>query len=105
MPLGPQSSSGSAFTDVLKLLSKVFDVVIIDAPPILKASEATTIVRYADAAIVVVRHGVTTERQLGLAIAELQRNRARRDHQPIVDKGAQAPPTIHPAHLSSRGAT
>jgi len=68
----PAVVSGTAFTDVLKLLSKVFDVVIIDTPPILKAAEATTVVRYADAVIVVVRQGVTTENQLGMAIAELQ---------------------------------
>jgi Mrp family chromosome partitioning ATPase len=37
----------------------------------LKATEATTVVRHADAAILVVRQGVTTERQLGSAIAEL----------------------------------
>ena len=44
---------------------------VIDAPPVLKAAEATTVVRHADAAILVVRQGVTTERQLGMAIAEL----------------------------------
>ncbi len=67
----PAAVAGSAFTDVLKLLSKVFDVVIIDAPPILKAAEATTVVRHADAATLVVKQGVTTERQLATAIAEL----------------------------------
>ena len=67
----PAAVAGSAFTDVLKLLSKVFDVVIIDAPPILKAAEATTVVRHADAATLVVKQGVTTERQLAMAIAEL----------------------------------
>jgi len=67
----PAAVAGSAFTDVMKLLSKVFDVVIIDAPPVLKAAEATTVVRHADAAILVVRQGVTTERQLASAVAEL----------------------------------
>ena len=39
--------------------------------PILKAAEATTVVRHADAATLVVKQGVTTERQLAMAIAEL----------------------------------
>jgi Mrp family chromosome partitioning ATPase len=67
----PAVAAGSAFTDVVELLTKVFDAVVIDAPPVLKASEATTIVRHADATIVVVRQGVTTERQLAVAIDEL----------------------------------
>jgi len=67
----PAMVASNAFTDVLKLLTKMFDAVVIDAPPVLKASEATTIVRHAEAAVLVVRHGVTTERQLGAAIDEL----------------------------------
>jgi Mrp family chromosome partitioning ATPase len=67
----PAMVASSAFADVLKLLTKVFDAVVIDAPPVLKASEATSIVRHAEAAVLVVRQGVTTERQLGTAIDEL----------------------------------
>ena len=67
----PAVVASSAFTDTLKLLTKVFDTVVIDAPPVLKASEATTVVRHAEATVLVVRHGVTTERQVALAIDEL----------------------------------
>lgn len=73
LPVGdrPAMVSSAAYGEMLKMLTKVFDTVVIDAPPVLKASEATTIVRQAEAAVVVVRHGVTTERQLGSAIDEL----------------------------------
>ena len=67
----PAVAAGSAFTDVLELLTKVFDVVVIDAPPVLKATEAATVVRRAEATLLVVRQGVTTERQVAMAIEEL----------------------------------
>ncbi len=67
----PAIVASSAFTDVLKLLTKEFDTVVIDVPPVLKASEASTIVRHADAAVLVVRQGVTTEQQVEMAIDEL----------------------------------
>ena len=54
-----------------KLLNKVFDAVVIDAPPVLKATEAATVVRHAEATLLVVRQGVTTERQLATALDEL----------------------------------
>lgn len=67
----PAVVASSAFTDVLKLLTKVFDSVVIDVPPVLKASEATSIIRHADATALVVQQGVTTEQQLKMAIDEL----------------------------------
>jgi Mrp family chromosome partitioning ATPase len=67
----PATVASDAFTEVLTLLTKTFDTVLIDAPPVLKASEGITIARRADAAILVVRQGVTTERQLALATEEL----------------------------------
>jgi len=96
----PAVAAGSAFTDTLELLTKVFDGVVIDAPPVLRATEATTVVRHADAAVLVVRQGVTSERQLAMAIDELS---ARGDHQPIVDPCTETPSPIHPADLSSGG--
>jgi receptor protein-tyrosine kinase len=68
----PAAASSNAFTDVVELLTKRFDAVVIDAPPVLKASEATTIVRHAEAVALVVRQGVTTEQQVKLAIEELE---------------------------------
>lgn len=64
-------ASSPGFADALDLLGKLFDIVVVDAPPLLKASEATTIVRHADAAVLVVRQAVTTEQQVKTAIEEL----------------------------------
>lgn len=64
-------ASSTSFTDAVELLTKLFDMVIIDAPPVLKASESATIVRHADAIALVVRQGVTTENQVKAAIDEL----------------------------------
>jgi Mrp family chromosome partitioning ATPase len=73
LPVGarPAVVASSAFTDVLQLLTKVFDTVVIDVPPVLKASEATTIARHADGTALVVRQGVTTEQQVTTAIDQL----------------------------------
>jgi Mrp family chromosome partitioning ATPase len=68
----PAIVASSVFTDVLKLLAKGFDTVVIDVPPVLKASEASMIARHADAAVLVVRRGVTTEQQVEMAIDELR---------------------------------
>jgi receptor protein-tyrosine kinase len=65
------TAASAGFTDVMELLDKLFDAVVIDAPPVLKAAEATTIVRHADSTVLVVRQGVTTERQVETAIDEL----------------------------------
>ena len=67
----PAAAASSAFSDTLKLLTKVFDAVVIDVPPVLKASEATTVVRHAEATVLVVRQGVTTEQQVAMAVDEL----------------------------------
>jgi Mrp family chromosome partitioning ATPase len=67
----PGAMAGSAFADLLELIRKGFDLVIIDAPPVLQTSEAITIARQAEVAVLVVRHGITTERQVATAIGEL----------------------------------
>ena len=45
-------------------LNQMFDMVIIDAPPLLPVSDAAIIARDVDGAILVVRHGKTTTDQL-----------------------------------------
>jgi capsular exopolysaccharide synthesis family protein len=45
-------------------VSEMFDMVIIDAPPLLPVSDAAIIARDVDGAILVVRHGKTTKEQL-----------------------------------------
>ena len=48
-------------------LNQMFDMVIIDAPPLLPVSDAAIIARDVDGAILVVRHGKTTKDQLAQA--------------------------------------
>src|SRR3546814_18537636 len=49
-----------------------FDVVIIDAPPLLPVTDAALIANQADGAFVVVRHGKTTKDQLSPDVARLE---------------------------------
>jgi capsular exopolysaccharide synthesis family protein len=55
-------------------VSQMFDMVIIDAPPLLPVSDAAIIARDVDGAILVVRHGKTTKEQLrqaGLRLSQV----------------------------------
>ncbi len=67
----PVIAASDALADLLGVLANTFDTVIVDVPPVLKASEALAICRRCDAAILVIRHGVTTERQVSQAIESL----------------------------------
>lgn len=53
-----------AMTDVVELARKRFDVIIIDAPPLLPVTDAALLAAQADGALVVVRHSRTTRDQL-----------------------------------------
>ncbi|HEX2894783.1 MAG TPA: polysaccharide biosynthesis tyrosine autokinase [Marmoricola sp.] len=53
-------------------LTDMFDMVIIDAPPLLPVSDAAIMARDVDGAIMVVRHGSTTREQLRQASVRLQ---------------------------------
>ncbi len=53
-----------AMSDVLKKVRKMFDVVIMDAPPLLPVTDAALITAQADGALLVVRHGKTTREQI-----------------------------------------
>ena len=97
----PAMVASSAFTDVLKLLTKVFDAVVIDAPPVLKASEATTVVRHAEAAVLVVRQGVTTEQQVAAAIDELSGTELGVIVNRSLDPRAEALAALHSRDLSA----
>lgn len=52
-------------------LRERFDVVLLDAPPLLPVTDASLLATQADGAVVVVRHGRTTRDQLGHAIERL----------------------------------
>jgi capsular exopolysaccharide synthesis family protein len=59
--------------ELLGALREHFDVIIIDTPPTLAVSEAKQLAPKADATLMVVRAGETKERDLDLAVQELQR--------------------------------
>jgi receptor protein-tyrosine kinase len=61
-----------AMAGVLRELRAAFDVIIIDAPPLLPVTDAALIASQVDGAVVVVRHGRTTREQLGAARERLE---------------------------------
>jgi capsular exopolysaccharide synthesis family protein len=61
-----------AMRDVLDELRKVFDVIIVDSPPLLPVTDAAIISAQADGALLVVRHGKTTRDQLRGAVERLK---------------------------------
>ena len=60
-----------AMGEVLYDLRQKFEVVIIDAPPLLPVTDAALLGSQADGVLLVVRHGKTTREQLGLAAERL----------------------------------
>ncbi len=61
-----------AMGDALKRMRKMFDVIIIDAPPLLPVTDAALLTSQSDGALLVVRHGKTTKDQLSHSMARLQ---------------------------------
>jgi receptor protein-tyrosine kinase len=63
--------------DLLKRLRDDFDMVIVDAPPLLPVADAAVIATATDGAIVVTRHGKTTRDQLREAVNRVENVGAR----------------------------
>ena len=63
--------------DLLKRLRDDYDMVIVDAPPLLPVADAAVIATATDGAIVVARHGKTTRDQLREAVTRLENVGAR----------------------------
>jgi capsular exopolysaccharide synthesis family protein len=63
--------------DLLKRLRDDYDMVIVDAPPLLPVADAAVIATATDGAIVVARHGRTTREQLREAVSRLDNVGAR----------------------------
>ena len=61
-----------AMTDVLAQLRKAFDVIVIDAPPLLPVTDAALLTSQSDGALIVVRHSKTTKDQLRHAVERLE---------------------------------
>jgi tyrosine-protein kinase Etk/Wzc len=59
------------FERIVKALAQQYDVVIIDAPPVLAASEAATLASLAGANLLVVRSGQQNRREVELAVGRL----------------------------------
>jgi len=73
LPPNPSELLGS--TSMARLLDQFrghYDLVIIDTPPLLPVTDAAVAATLADGAIVVVRHGRTTRRQLGVSVRSLE---------------------------------
>ena len=58
--------------DLIKRLRSSYDMVIIDAPPLLPVADASVLSTLSDGVIIVVRHGKTTKDQVQEAINRLQ---------------------------------
>jgi len=60
-----------AMEELLTTLSRIYDVVLIDAPPLLPVTDAALLAGAADGALLVVRHGRTTREQVRTAMERL----------------------------------
>jgi receptor protein-tyrosine kinase len=79
-PLPPNPTEilqSGATRDLFKRLRDMYDVVIVDAPPLLPVADAGILATDVDGAIVVVRHGKTTREQLRHAMVRLEQVGAR----------------------------
>jgi receptor protein-tyrosine kinase len=57
--------------DLIRRLRQSYDMIIIDAPPLLPVADASVLSTLCDGAIIVVRHGQTTRDQVGEAVNRL----------------------------------
>ena len=72
LPPNPGELLGSAQTErVLSAFEKNYDLLIIDSPPLLAASDAAILSKAADGALVIVRAGQTERNALNTAIQQL----------------------------------
>ncbi|WP_157551203.1 polysaccharide biosynthesis tyrosine autokinase [Nocardioides jensenii] len=67
----------NATRDLIQKLRDMYDVVIIDAPPLLPVADAAILARAADGALLVTRHGKTTKEQLHDACQRIEQVDAR----------------------------
>jgi Mrp family chromosome partitioning ATPase len=67
----PAVAGSKALEDVVDELASRFDYTLFDLPPVLASSDAITLAHLSDAYLLVVRQGVTSERQIETALREL----------------------------------
>ena len=58
--------------DLLKEMREIFDLIIIDTPPLLPVTDGAIAAAHSDGAILVVRHGNTSKGQVSAAVAALE---------------------------------
>ncbi len=56
-------------------LAGIYDTIVVDCPPVLAVSDSMVLARAADVAVLVVRMGKTTRRDLDKALTQLEQNR------------------------------
>ena len=67
----------AAMKTLLKDLRERFDIVIVDAPPLLPVTDAAILAAESDGAILITRHGKTTRDQVAAAVGRLESVEAR----------------------------
>ena len=78
IPPNPSELLGSrSMTDMLASMTDLFDVILIDSPPLLPVTDAAVLAAHADGAILVVRYGTTTKAQVAIAAGALKHVGAR----------------------------
>lgn len=74
IPPNPSELLGSrAMAKLLDSMADIFDLILIDTPPLLPVTDGAVMAARADGAILVVRHGVTSRQQVNLAAAALHK--------------------------------
>lgn len=75
MPPNPSELlESSQMQALIKKLKERFEMVVIDSSPLLAVADAAVVARYADGAILVVRHGVSTRDGVAHALSGLSQN-------------------------------
>lgn len=73
IPPNPSELLGSQnMADLITAMKNVFEIVIIDTPPLLPVTDGAIAASLADGAILVVRHGKTSRSQVAAAVAALE---------------------------------
>lgn len=72
LPPNPAEVLGTrVMTELLEMLGEVYDVIIIDAPPLLPVADPAIIASHVDGVILVVRHGKTSRDHVEQAVGRL----------------------------------
>lgn len=64
--------SGAVMEDLIGKLREVYDVIVVDTPPVNIVSDAVVATKFADGVVIVARHAVTTHPELAKAIKSFE---------------------------------